>query len=148
MLDRLGICLNSVNRAGCCGAVNYHLAAHADGLDDMRRNIDAWWPAIEADVEAIVSTASGCGAMLVEYGDLLARDHHYASKAKRVSELTRDIGEILERENLETLGVNSNVDALPGWDDTGGIRSRGFHCAIGGFSAETQNQSHPLPRRP
>lgn len=109
VLDRLGITLNSIATAGCCGAVNYHLSAHEDGLDDMRRNIDAWWPAIESGAEAIVSSASGCGAMLVEYGDLLAHDPEYRSKAQRVSALTVDIAEVLLREDLSCLKINNRV---------------------------------------
>ena len=92
VLHKLGISLVSANKAGCCGAVNYHLSAQKDGLDDMRRNIDAWWPMIQPGsgpaIEAIVSTASGCGSMLVYYGRLLADDPVYAAKALRVSELT------------------------------------------------------------
>jgi len=103
VFDSQGISLLAARRAGCCGAVNYHLAAHADGLDNMRRNIDAWWPHIESGAEAIVSSASGCGAMLTEYGKLLAHDPGYADKARRVSELSRDIGEVLDREKLEAL---------------------------------------------
>jgi glycolate oxidase iron-sulfur subunit len=109
VLDRLGITLNSIAAAGCCGAVNYHLSAHEDGLDDMRRNIDAWWPSIETGAEAIVSSASGCGAMLVDYGSLLAHDPNYASKAQRVSELTADIAEILLGEDLSSLEINTRV---------------------------------------
>jgi len=109
VLDRLGITLIAAPGAGCCGAVNYHLAAHEDGLDNMRRNIDAWWPYIESGAEAIVSNASGCGSMLVEYGELLALDPAYAHKAKRVSELTRDIGEVLLQENLGELAINTAI---------------------------------------
>jgi len=110
VLDRLGITLVSAKKAACCGAVNYHLTAHEDGLDDMRRNIDAWWPQIDPEckttAEAIVSTASGCGSMLVDYGKLLAHDAAYAHKAKRVSELCRDISEILLDEDLQKLATN------------------------------------------
>ena len=112
VLHRLGISLVSVNRAGCCGAVNYHLSAHKDGLDDMRRNIDAWWPSIEPGsspcAEAIVSSASGCGSMLVDYGKLLAHDPSYAHKAKRVSELSKDISEILLKEDLRQLKLDQD----------------------------------------
>ncbi len=109
VLDRLGISLISAPQAGCCGAVNYHLAAHADGLDNIRRNIDAWWPYIEHGTEAIVSSASGCGAMLVDYGRLLAADPAYANKARHVSQLSRDLGEILLQEDLDTLQVNTQI---------------------------------------
>jgi glycolate oxidase iron-sulfur subunit len=48
-----------VPRAGCCGAIRLHTGDHKGGLDDMRRNIDAWWPAISSgEVEAIVMNAS------------------------------------------------------------------------------------------
>ena len=109
VLDKLGISLASAPQAGCCGAVNYHLAAHAAGLDDMRRKIDAWWPSIESGAEAIVSSATGCGAMLVDYGRLLADDPAYAQKARRVSLLTRDLAQILLHEDLSTLAVNTQI---------------------------------------
>lgn len=95
VLDALGVQLVVAPRAGCCGAIRHHLNDHEGGLADMRRNIDAWWPAIEAGAEAIVMTASGCGAMVKDYGHLLAHDEHYAAKAKRVSGLTRDLSEIM-----------------------------------------------------
>jgi glycolate oxidase iron-sulfur subunit len=98
VLDRLGISLVSAEKAGCCGAVSYHLNAHADGLDYMRRNIDAWYPHVEQGAEAIVMTASGCGAMVKEYGHLLRNDPAYAAKAERISVLTRDLSEILAAE--------------------------------------------------
>ncbi|MBI2779619.1 MAG: glycolate oxidase subunit GlcF [Gammaproteobacteria bacterium] len=95
VLDRLGISLLRADRAGCCGAVSHHLNAHEEGMDFMRHNIDAWWPHIEAGAEAIVMTASGCGALVKEYGHILRDDPAYAEKATRVSALTRDISEVL-----------------------------------------------------
>ncbi len=109
VLDKLGISLIGASKAGCCGAVNYHLAAHADGLDNMRRNIDAWWPHLQNGAEAIISSASGCGAMLVDYGRLLADDANYAEKALHVSQLSRDIGEILLDEDLSRLTIDTQV---------------------------------------
>lgn len=103
VLDKLGISLIVAPEAGCCGAVSYHLAAHDEGLHFMRRNIDAWWPHIENGIEAIVITASGCGATIKEYGELLHHDVDYADKAKRVSELTRDLSEVLLAEDLGKL---------------------------------------------
>jgi glycolate oxidase iron-sulfur subunit len=98
VLDRAGIALVEAPRAGCCGAVRFHLNAQEAGLDDMRALIDAWWPHVEAGAEAVVMTASGCGATVREYGHLLAHDPQYAEKAKRVSELTRDLCEVIEPE--------------------------------------------------
>ena len=99
VLDRLGVSLVSAPAAGCCGAVNYHLDFQEAGLDNMRRNIDAWWPAIESgEVEALAMTASGCGVMVKEYGHLLAHDPAYAAKAARVSGMTRDLSELVIEE--------------------------------------------------
>lgn len=99
VLDKLGISLTEVSGAGCCGALRFHLNAQEEGRDDMRRNIDAWWPLIErGEVEAIVMTASGCGVTVREYGHLLQHDARYAAKARRISELTRDISEIVDAE--------------------------------------------------
>ncbi len=95
VLDTLGVQLILAPKAGCCGAIRYHLNDQANSLDDMRRNIDAWWPYVQAGAEAIVMTASGCGAMVKEYGHLLANDPHYAARAQRITELTKDLSEIL-----------------------------------------------------
>jgi glycolate oxidase iron-sulfur subunit len=73
VLDRLGISVTPVTEAGCCGALDYHLDAQAKGLDRARQNIDAWWPHLENGAEAIVQTASGCGAFIKDYGHLLAQ---------------------------------------------------------------------------
>lgn len=103
VLDKLGISLLTAPEAGCCGAVSYHLSAHEEGLAFMRRNIDAWWPYIEAGVEAIVISASGCGSMVKEYGEKLSHDSAYAAKAQRVGELAKDLGEVLVKEDLSQL---------------------------------------------
>ena len=95
VFDKLGVQLVLAREAGCCGAIRFHTGDHAGGLDNMRANIDAWWPHIEAGAEAIVMTASGCGAMVKDYGHLLRNDPKYAERAVRVSALTRDLSELL-----------------------------------------------------
>lgn len=108
VLDRLGISITPGREAGCCGAVDYHLDAQAAGLNRARRNIDAWWPSIEQGAEAIVQTASGCGAFIKEYGHLLSSDPAYADKAKKVSALAKDLVEVLRNEPLENLAISSS----------------------------------------
>ena len=61
----------------------------------MRANIDAWWPFVQDGAEAIVMNASGCGVTVKEYGHLLQDDPVYSKRAKRISELTRDLSELL-----------------------------------------------------
>ncbi|MHA6235982.1 glycolate oxidase subunit GlcF [Pseudomonas mohnii] len=107
VLDRLGISVTPSREAGCCGAVDYHLDAQAAGLDRARHNIDAWWPSIEKGAEAIVQTASGCGAFIKDYGHLLRSDPAYAEKARTVSALAKDLIEVLRDEPLEQLGIHS-----------------------------------------
>ncbi len=97
VLDRLGVQTLCAPKAGCCGAIRTHLSDHDGGLDDMRRNVDAWWPLVEAGAEAIVMNASGCGAMVKEYGHALRNDQAYAHKAERISALTLDLAEYLPR---------------------------------------------------
>ncbi|CAG9263489.1 glycolate dehydrogenase, putative iron-sulfur subunit (fragment) [Burkholderia diffusa] len=64
---------------------------------------NAWWPAIEAGAEAIVLTASGCGAFVKEYGELLRSDPVYADRARRVSALARNLAEVIAAEPLDAL---------------------------------------------
>ena len=100
VLDAAGIQTLVADNAGCCGAIRLHLADRAGALDDMRRNIDAWWPLVEgiggqAKVEAIVMNASGCGVTVKEYGHALARDANYAERARRIGAMTKDLSELL-----------------------------------------------------
>jgi glycolate oxidase iron-sulfur subunit len=101
--------LIAANGAGCCGAVSHHLSASEEALDFMRSNIDAWWPQIEKGAEAIVITASGCGAVIKQYGLLLQHDVAYADKAKKVSALARDISEVLINEPLPIAKTRTRV---------------------------------------
>ena len=101
VLDALGVQLVIAPKAGCCGAIRHHLNDHDGALDDMRRNIDAWWPLVQAGAEAIVMTASGCGATVKDYGHLLAHDAAYAEKAQKISALTKDLSEIMPAFELE-----------------------------------------------
>ena len=95
VLDAAGIQTITVPKAGCCGAVKFHLNDHDGGKREMRNNIDAWWPHVEAGVEAIVMNASGCGVTVKDYGHILRDDPLYAAKAARISALTRDLSELL-----------------------------------------------------
>jgi glycolate oxidase iron-sulfur subunit len=110
VLDRLGISVTPVREAGCCGALDYHLNAQQAGLDRARRTIDAWWPLIESSaVEAIIQTASGCGAFIKDYGHLLGGDPAYAAKAARISALSKDLVEVLRDEPLEDLTARGEL---------------------------------------
>ena len=96
VLDAVGIQTVIAPKAGCCGAVKFHLNDQDGGLAEMRANIDAWWPQVDSGaVECIVMNASGCGVTVKEYGHHLQHDPQYAEKAARISALTRDLSELL-----------------------------------------------------
>jgi len=99
VLDRVGVSLLEAGGAGCCGAVRFHLNHQEGGRNDMRALIDAWWPSVErGEVEAIVMTASGCGATVGEYAHFLAADPEYREKAARIAAMTRDLSEVIAAE--------------------------------------------------
>ncbi|MFB9122537.1 glycolate oxidase subunit GlcF [Paraburkholderia dipogonis] len=109
VLDRFGISIENAPEAGCCGATDYHLDAQQAGLVRARRNIDAWWPSVEAGAEAIVQTASGCGAFVKEYGELLRSDPAYAERARHISAIARDLVEVIASESVEELRVATDM---------------------------------------
>jgi len=103
LLNRLGIETIDSHGEGCCGAINHHMADDDSGLTFIKNNIDAWWPYIEEGLEAIVISASGCGAMIKDYGYILRNDTDYKAKAHQVSMMAKDIGEIIVTEEIQTL---------------------------------------------
>jgi glycolate oxidase iron-sulfur subunit len=109
VFERLGYQLVRENRAGCCGAVSTHLSQPENGKQFMRNNINAWWPHIEAGVEAIMVTASGCGLMVKEYGSALSDDPVYAEKASKIASLCFDPIELLLKMDFSSLDINTNV---------------------------------------
>jgi len=115
VLDAVGVQPLLAEGAGCCGAIRQHLSDHDGALADMKRNIDVWWPLVEAGtVEAIVMDASGCGAMVKDYAHHLRHDAAYAERAQRISALCQDISEYLPQfaPTLKALLKNKPVDHL------------------------------------
>jgi glycolate oxidase iron-sulfur subunit len=108
VLDRLGISLIPTPSAGCCGAVTHHLDDEDGARATARRNIDCWWPHLQAGAEALIVTASGCAQMIKDYGHLLADDPEYAEPARQLAAHTRDIAEIIHSEELEPLKQTIN----------------------------------------
>jgi glycolate oxidase iron-sulfur subunit len=103
LLDRCGIEVIETSEGMCCGAAAMHTSDPQRGYAQARRLVDAWWPHIETGAEAIVVTATGCAVSVADFGRLLADDPEYAERAARVSELYRDMVDIVEAEldNLE-----------------------------------------------
>jgi glycolate oxidase iron-sulfur subunit len=76
----------------CCGALH----AHAGDLETARvlarRNIAAFE---KSGAEYVVTNAAGCGALLKEYGHLLADDSEWSTRAADFSSRARDVSELL-----------------------------------------------------
>jgi glycolate oxidase iron-sulfur subunit len=98
VLERFGIMLVAEASNGCCGALRLHTSERKKGLQDVKRRIDSWWPAVQDGIEAIISTASGCGVTVKDYAELLKDDPEYADKAKQVAKLAVDISQIIGAE--------------------------------------------------
>jgi glycolate oxidase iron-sulfur subunit len=95
LLNRAGIDVVVAKGEGCCGSLAHHMGAEERALAQARDDVDAWTREIEGEgLEAIVVTASGCGATIKDYGYMLRDDPAYAKKAARVAGLAKDISEV------------------------------------------------------
>lgn len=120
VLDCLGISVRETPRAGCCGALRFHLGELQGAQRDMRNNIDVWIEGLDEGVEAIAVTASGCGAQIKSYVEVFGEDGQYSEKAARVVARSLDIAELICAEK-ETL-----LDKLQSRPGAGG-RAVAFH---------------------
>ncbi len=111
LLNRGGIDVVIPNGEGCCGSLAHHMGQEGRALAQARADIDAWTREIEGEgLEAIVVTASGCGATIKDYGYMLRDDPAYAKKAARVAGLAKDVSEVaggldLDFKSLRPLAV-------------------------------------------
>ncbi len=78
----------------CCGALSLHAGDRATAERLARANVDAFTSVAPGDVPVIVN-AAGCGAMMKEYGALLATDPAYATRAAALAARVRDATEFL-----------------------------------------------------
>jgi glycolate oxidase iron-sulfur subunit len=96
LLTRLGVEVVVTKGAGCCGALNHHIGQHNRAMTLARANIEAW--SQEADVDAIVINASGCGTTVKDYGFMFRSEPEpWRTKAEQVAGLTLDVTQFLSR---------------------------------------------------
>ena len=96
LLRRHGVEVVMPSEEACCGALQHQLGRENEAHKAARRNVDAWSSALrEGPLDAILTTASGCGTMIKDYGHLLARDRGYAERATDMSRIARDISEFI-----------------------------------------------------
>jgi glycolate oxidase iron-sulfur subunit len=150
VLDAAAIQVVFADGEGCCGALRTHLSDPDGGLEDMRRNIDAWWPLVAGGtIEAIVVNASGCSQTVKEYGHALRHDPIYAGKAARIAALTIDLCELLPQlvsalkarirpGHLRSIALHSPCTLQHG-QHLGGVDT---HLGALGFQVKLPNESH------
>jgi glycolate oxidase iron-sulfur subunit len=109
VLDRVGVTVVTARGEGCCGALAQHLGFTERAQAQVRSNVDACIRMLDEGAEAIVSTASGCGVFVKDYGHVLREDPAYAVKAARVSAETRDLCEVISVDALKAAGVTGAV---------------------------------------
>ena len=115
VLDCLGIGVERLWDEQCCGALGHHLGHTDRALEQARRNVDACCAALDAGAEAIVSSASACGLMVKDYGRLLAGEPDRAAKARRVSEATRDLAELIAPDDLARASLRRAARLQVAW---------------------------------
>jgi glycolate oxidase iron-sulfur subunit len=92
VLKTNGFTLVDANDQGCCGALHAHAGQHEEAVALARHNV-AELGSLAPDT-VIAVDAAGCGAMLKEYGRLLAGDSLEAP-ARALAERVRDVTELL-----------------------------------------------------
>jgi len=90
VLNRNGLEVSCPIEQVCCGAIHAHGGRMSDARNLARRNIAAF-----GGDDPIVTNIAGCGAMLKEYGRILADDEGFAGPAADFSRRVRDISECL-----------------------------------------------------
>ena len=93
VLNRAGYDVVEAAGEGCCGALSEHLGRADEAQAFAQANVRAWRQAGELD--AIITTAAGCGTMLKAYGHALASDGQLAAEGARAGAIARDIMEFL-----------------------------------------------------
>jgi glycolate oxidase iron-sulfur subunit len=96
LLARRGVDVEIAPGAGCCGALVQHMGREAAAREFAKANVDAWWKVMDkGPLDAVIVNASGCGTTVKDYGHLLAHEPGYKEKARRISELARDVTEFM-----------------------------------------------------
>ncbi len=96
LLTRHGVEVVVAQGESCCGSLVHHMGREEQALAQARNNIDAWTREIETGgLDAILTTVSGCGVTIKDYGFMLRTDPAYAEKAAAVAKLAKDVSEYL-----------------------------------------------------
>ena len=108
LLNRHGIEVVVPKEIECCGSLNHHLGKKILANESFKKNILIWYDEyIKNGLDAIISNTSGCGTTLKDYEFMFRSDKEFKKKAKKISELTRDVAEYLD-ENIKLNFIKQN----------------------------------------
>ncbi|MBV8532089.1 MAG: (Fe-S)-binding protein [Candidatus Eremiobacteraeota bacterium] len=93
MLRRAALSVLVPARQGCCGGIALHAGEMEFARRLARRNIAAFE---RSGADVYVVNAAGCGSTLKEYGELLAADDEWSSRADAFAKRVRDVTEVLD----------------------------------------------------
>jgi glycolate oxidase iron-sulfur subunit len=112
LLTRHGCEVLVAEGAGCCGALVHHMGDEAGSHSAAKANIAAWETLRDQDggLDAVVINASGCGTTIKDYGYMLRTEPQWADRAAWVSDIAKDITEVME--TLELQVAAAPTDAL------------------------------------
>jgi len=103
ILNRHGVEVVVPKKIRCCGSLNHHLGKNDNAHIDFINNINVWYDEyIKGNLDAILSNTSGCGTTIKDYGFIFRNNKEMKKKAKKISELTKDVSEYL----LDNLKLN------------------------------------------
>jgi len=98
VLTRHGFEVVQARDEGCCGALAHHMGRTEKAHAAACRNIRAWFREIDGEgIDAIVTTASGCGTTMKDYGFMLRHHPRYAAPARRIAGMSQDISEFINK---------------------------------------------------
>ena len=111
LLTRLGVEVVVADGAGCCGSLVHHLGKTDQSHAQAKAAIDAWTRELDAGgLDAIVINSSGCGTQIKDYGFMFRDDPGYADKAARISQLARDVTELVAELEIELPRAHDMTD--------------------------------------
>ena len=108
LLNRHDIEVVVPKKIECCGSLNHHMGKEEIAIETFKNNITIWYEEyLKNGLDSIISNTSGCGTTLKDYGFIFRSDKNFKKKAKKISELTKDITEYLD-ENIK-LNFSKNI---------------------------------------
>ena len=111
LLNRHGVEVIVPKKIQCCGSLNHHLGKQDLAHKDFINNINIWYDEyLRGNLDAILSNTSGCGTTLKDYGFIFRNNKELKKKAKKISELTKDVSEYLSKNlNLKFISKSKKL---------------------------------------